>query len=164
MWGKPATGQRADAKILRQKLVETVQTPWRTWVTLRLKKEEGKKKNRNNLRMFLGVLSPENCRPWYFIFLRSTMEIDWHCFKVNSVKILLRLSGSQQTQHEENALQLTPDLENSVMKLEQAGPEFPPPKNEHRCKIQHTISRAYGIFQAYSNSSGMETIKTPHMI
>lgn len=43
MWGKPATGQRADAKILRQKLVETVQTPWRTWVTLRLKKEEGKK-------------------------------------------------------------------------------------------------------------------------
>lgn len=128
------------------------------------KERRGKKKNRNNLRMFLGVLSPENCRPWYFIFLRSTMEIDWHCFKVNSVKILLRLSGSQQTQHEENALQLTPDLENSVVKLEQAGPEFPPPKNEHRCKIQHTISRAYGIFQAYSNSSGMETIKTPHMI
>lgn len=44
MWGKPATGKRADAKILRQKLVETVQTPWRTWVTLRLKKEEGEKK------------------------------------------------------------------------------------------------------------------------
>lgn len=43
MWGNPATGQRADAKILRQKLVETVQTPWRTWVTLRLKKEEGGK-------------------------------------------------------------------------------------------------------------------------
>lgn len=42
------------------------------------------------------------------------MEIDWRCFKVGSVKILLRLSGScqglckdsQQTQHEENALQL----------------------------------------------------------
>lgn len=92
------------------------------------------------------------------------MEIDWHCFKVNSVKILLRLSGSQQTQHEENALQLTSDLENNVVKLEQAGPEFPPPQNEHRCKIQHTVSRAYGIFQVYSSSSGMEMIKTPHMI
>lgn len=127
-------------------------------------KERRGGKKQNNLRMFLGVLSPENCRPWYFIFLRSTMDIDWHCFKVNSVKILLRLSGSQQTQHEENALQLTSDLENNVVKLEQTGPEFPPPQNEHRCKIQHTISRTYRIFQVYSSSSGMEMIKTPHMI
>lgn len=55
------------------------------------------------------------CRPQYFIFLRSTMETYWSCFKVDNVKILLRLSGScqglckdsQQIQHEENALNLT---------------------------------------------------------
>lgn len=33
------------------------------------KERRGGKKN--NLRMFLGVLSPENCRPWYFIFFKK---------------------------------------------------------------------------------------------